>query len=667
MTLPDERQLRKQFVTVRNNLAIKFSLASATSSSTIFINSISDLHSILFDACMKSVESGVSDAISDFNDSIAKQLLPDRSLKNLMETAGRFEKHPAVVASLFELKPEIRPKKEDSNSKYGEQHGERRRSGRFFTPLVIAEFMAHVLIEEYFKSNSTASRDIKILDPSVGVGIFHDVVYSELERKKIKSEDILDSLYGADLDSDAVELSKRVLIKKSGGGNIPDNHFIIGDFLLENLNHPDSGYDLIIGNPPYIAYYSRESHIDTDELKSRLVKRYKKAGGGSANTFLYFLIRSIELLKDGGMLCFIVPDKLLWNRRYHKIRKYILDNAPPRAIFNAGENVFQGATVGNVIVLLEKTPNLAFACELIQMPESICTLSKLTLDNRDNTIGIVKKEQVSIQKFAQQKDFKFIVPDSLSEKITVNTIPLKEIAHVRDGINPAFAEFRNRVLSETQKAKTYKRLIEGADITPFKVKARDLFINYDKSLVTPELQKRGVSFREEWIFNSRLKLVNRQTADKLIFALDENQLCSLNSVHNTILRDDCHQMLNLNMNSVKKENAVYEMQKAILHFLLGILNSRLMNYYYRSITHETAKTFPQVHIADLNELPVRIPDEMQFEKIAHCVELIRIADGDISNLLIELDNAVFGMYRLNPRERKRIIRHTEPEWRNCII
>ncbi len=656
MTLPDERQLRKQFITVRNNLARKISLASDSST---------DLHSILFDSCMKSVESGVTNAISDFNDTIKKQLVPAKNLKSLMKTARAFEKHPAVVASLFELKPEIESKKDGSNAKYGEQHGERRRSGRFFTPLVIAEFMAHVLIGEYCKSN--AMRDLKILDPSVGAGIFLDVVYSELERRNIKSKDILDSLYGADLDSDAVELSKRVLIKKSGGGDIQNAHFHQGDFLLDNLIHPDSGYDLIIGNPPYIAYYSRESHIDTDELKSRLVKRYKKAAGGSANTFLCFLIRSIELLKDGGMLCFIVPDKLLWNRRYHKIRKYILDNAPPRALFNVGENVFQGATVGNVIVLLEKTANLALTglgrskerpCE-----KNICTLSKLTLDNRDNTISVVKKEQVPIQKFAQQKDLKFIVPDALSEKIAAKAIPLKEIAHVRDGINPAFAEFRSRILSDTKKGKTYQRLIEGADITPFKVKARDLFINYDKSLVTPELQKRGVSFREEWIFTSPLKLVNRQTADKLIFALDENKFCSLNSVHNTILRDGCHQTLNLNVNGVQNENTAYEMQKAILHFLLGILNSRLMNYYYRSITSETAKTFPQVHIADLKELPVRIPDEMQFEKIAHCVELIRTADSDISNLLIELDDAVFGMYRMSQKQRERIIRHTEPEWR----
>jgi len=644
MILPDERQLRKQFVTVRNNLARKFPLST---------NSKTDLHSILFDSCMKSVESGVSDAISNFNDSIANQLVPAKSLKSLMETARAFENNPAVVASLFELKPDVISKKDDSNLKYGEQHGDRRRSGRFFTPLVIAEFMAHVLIEEYFKSNSTEARDLKILDPSVGVGIFPDVVYSELERRNFKSENILDSLYGADLDSDAVELSKRVLIKKSGGGDIQGNHFFKGDFLLDLLNHPDSGYDLIIGNPPYIAYYSRESHVDTDELKTRLVKRYKKAGGGSANTFLYFLIRSIELLRDGGMLCFIVPDKLLWNRRYHKIRKYILDNAPPRALFNVGENVFQGATVGNVIVLLEKTAK----------KQTECTLSKLTLDNRDNTISIMNKEQVPIQKFALQKDFKFIVPDSLSEKIAANAIPLKEIAHVRDGINPAFAEFRNRVLSDTKKAKTYQRLIEGADITPFKVKARELFINYDKSLVTPELQKRGVSLREEWIFTSPLKLVNRQTADKLIFALDDNKLCSLNSVHNTILREDCHQALNLNKNSIRNGNATYEMQKAMLHFLLGILNSRLMNYYYRSITRETAKAFPQVHIADLKELPVRVPDEMQFEKIARCVELIRTADGDISNLLIELDDAVFGLYRMSQKQRKRIIRHTEPEWR----
>ena len=645
MIAPNERLLRKQFISVRNSLAHEF---------PIVINSKLDLHSILFDLCMISMESCVLGAVQRFNELFDQEFLSDKtpdSLIALLRTASFFDTNPAVVASLFELKPESDVRKDDSISKYGDQHGARRRAGRFFTPLRIAEFMVHVLVTEYFKSN--AKQDLKILDPSTGAGIFLDVIYSKLKNRKYKSRDILDSLYGVDLDSDALELSQRVLKSKSGGIYIKDTHLFKGDFLLDDLNHPDDGYNLIIGNPPYITYYSRESHIDANELKSRLLERYQKSGGGSANTFLYFLIRGIELLKDNGMLCFIVPDKLLWNKRYHKVRKYILDNAPPRAIYHAGEDVFAGATVGNVIILLEKK----------KQNQNKCSLSKLELNNADNTIKLVDKINVPISKFSEQKDFRFVQTDSLSEKIAENTIALKEIAHVRDGINPAYAEFRNSIISETKKTKTHKPLIEGSDISPFNLNPRKLFINYDKSLVTPEMKKRGVSLRKEWIFNSPLKLVNRQTANKLIFALDENRHCSLNSVHNTILKDDCIRKMNLEKNSVENSSSEIEFQKTILHFLLGILNSRLMNYYYRSITHETAKSFPQVHIADLNELPIKLPEFKQMVKIAHTVELILLSQSNIQIPLIALDDFIFKLYGLNRNEKDKIVKLTDPEWR----
>lgn len=671
MTVPDERELRKQFIAVRNRLTGKYVLSTHTKT---------DLHSILFQSCMTSVEDNILHAVKCFNNLIGENTFPAATLENLMETARLFKNNPSVVASLFELKPDIEVKQD--GSKYGEQHGERRRAGRFFTPLKIAGFMANLLLDEYFKSND--NRNLKILDPSTGAGIFLDVIYSELEKRNFTNAEILNSLYGVDLDLNALMLSKRILKTKSSEQNImtdkglkplvfkplvfdlmsyQDDHFHQGDFLLGDLNHPDGGYDLIIGNPPYIAFYSRESHIDTDELKSRMIKRYHNSGGGSANTFLYFLIRSIELLKDNGMLCFIIPDKLLWNKRYHRIRKYILDNAPPRMIFNVGENVFSGATVGNVIILLEKSSQIShaegslFATPVNTEKEKVCTFSKLTLDNRSNSFRITEKKKVPVRNLAKQKDFRFVITDMLSEKIAANSIPLKEIAHVKDGINPAFAEFRNSVLATTKRSETYRPLIEGADISPFNLKPRDLFINYDISLVTSDLQKRGVSFRKEWIFTAPLKLVNRQTADRLIFALDENKHCSLNSVHNTILKDDCIAKINLDINT-------NDTKKAILYFLLGALNSRLMNYYYRSVTQETAKAFPQVHIADLNELPIRLPDIKQLAKIAHCVELILNSNRDSTVPLNALDDLIFSLYGMNQKERDKIISATNPEWRN---
>jgi hypothetical protein len=72
----------------------------------------------------------------------------------------------------------------------------------------------------------------------------------------------------------------------------------------------------------------------------------------------------------------------------------------------------------------------------------------------------------------------------------------------------------------------------------------------------------------------------------VVFALDEVGYCALNSVHNTLARLG---------------------RRETLLFLLAVLNSRLLSYYYRQVSQETRVLFPQVHIAELRRLPIRLP------------------------------------------------------------
>ena len=639
MIISRERNLKKEFLKVRDKIASECSLD---------LESELELHKELLNACLGELESGNNAAILEFSHRKGTSLVPLKMrerIESLLEMASGFSENPSVVASMFEMKPEAKTKKE-KRGKYGEKHGERRKSGRFYTPLAMARIMVEILIGEYLEDGDI-KEDLKILDPSVGCGIFPDVVYSELEKRGFEFEKILNSLYGVDQDETALELTSSSIRIKSGGHRIPPKQLIKGDFLLDELNHPGGGYDLIIGNPPYISYYSRESQANSDRVKSELVTRYGNFGGGSANTFLYFIVRGIELLKDKGMLCFIVPDKLLWNRRYGRIRKYILETASPRFLYTAGENVFEGATVGNVIVILQKG-----------VANKKCSVGVLKEVDKRNSFIVTKRKKVNIKEFLNQRDYRFVASDPLIKKIAQATIPLSRIAYVRDGINPAFKEFRERVLSNEKKGEKYRGLIEGGDIEPFRITPRSLYINYDKSIVTPELRNRGVSFRQEWIFDATMKLVNRQTADRLIFAFDENKLCSLNSVHNTILKENYAEVFLPEVDNTPERD-----RKDVLFFLLGVLNSRLMNYYYRSVSQEVAKNFPQVHIADLNELPIKIPELSMIRKIAGIVEQITGEKKNVVRYLDEMDACVYDLYGVSHKERKKILKKMGDEWR----
>jgi len=84
------------------------------------------------------------------------------------------------------------------------------------------------------------------------------------------------------------------------------------DFLKNNLNEK---FDLVIGNPPY--YVLKKENVET---------HYYNYFDGRPNIFLLFIIKSLKLLTDDGILCFILPKSFLNCLYYNKTRKYIYDN-----------------------------------------------------------------------------------------------------------------------------------------------------------------------------------------------------------------------------------------------------------------------------------------------------------------------------------------------------
>jgi hypothetical protein len=89
-----------------------------------------------------------------------------------------------------------------------------------------------------------------------------------------------------------------------------------------------------------------------------------------------------------------------------------------------------------------------------------------------------------------------------------------------------------------------------------------------------------------------------------------------------------------------------------------------MNYYYREVSHETGRSFPQVHIVELRELPIKIPSSKKIDGIVNIISGIRNSSGRYSKLLDSLDSAIFNLYEINEKEKKTIIKATGKEWRD---
>ena len=128
---------------------------------------------------------------------------------------------------------------------------------------------------------------------------------------------------------------------KNNYDNNSNIKIINDDFLKNNLNEK---FDLIIGNPPY--YVLKKAEVE---------KEYYNYFDGRPNIFLLFIIKSLSLLSEEGILCFILPKSFLNCLYYNKTRKYIYDNYSILNIIECDDNYIE--TEQQTIIFIIKKGN----------------------------------------------------------------------------------------------------------------------------------------------------------------------------------------------------------------------------------------------------------------------------------------------------------------------
>ena len=161
---------------------------------------------------------------------------------------------------------------------------EKKTQGIFFTPPSTIKKNIEC-ISQYIEG------DIRVLEPSCGSGEYISAL-NTLMRLNItaieKNKTIYDSIIGLSAT----------------------NIDIINTDYLSYIN--DNKFDLIIGNPPYFVMKKKE--VD---------KEYYKYFTGRPNIFILFIIKSLNMLKENGILSFVLPKNFLNCLYYNKTREYI--------------------------------------------------------------------------------------------------------------------------------------------------------------------------------------------------------------------------------------------------------------------------------------------------------------------------------------------------------
>jgi type I restriction-modification system DNA methylase subunit len=111
---------------------------------------------------------------------------------------------------------------------------------------------------------------------------------------------------------------------------------------------PTTSYDLIIGNPPY--YVMRKESVN---------KEYHPYFDGRPNIFILFIMKSLKLLNDGGILSFVLPKNFLNCLYYDKTRKYITKHFQILHIIDCKDDKYIETEQETIVLILQKTTSIS--------------------------------------------------------------------------------------------------------------------------------------------------------------------------------------------------------------------------------------------------------------------------------------------------------------------
>jgi type I restriction-modification system DNA methylase subunit len=114
----------------------------------------------------------------------------------------------------------------------------------------------------------------------------------------------------------------------------------------------NNGFDIAVANPPYVNMV--EMDITDPTYRNTLRDCFTSAKGGF-DLFIPFMERGLQMIKTGGMLVFIVPNKVLSAEYAREIRSLFIKSAPPNTLVDISSVPIFEASVYPVVIIATKT------------------------------------------------------------------------------------------------------------------------------------------------------------------------------------------------------------------------------------------------------------------------------------------------------------------------
>lgn len=507
--------------------------------------------------------------------------------------------------------------------------GKRKEQGIYYTPPFIVDYIVRNALKPILDKCKSVNdlKKIKVLDPACGSGSFLikalEVILEKYEDFNYKDDEtlrieiILENLFGVDLDEQAVEIARLNLLINAleERGKLPslENNIKNGNSLISGTDEElekyfgknfrekkpfnwkeefpkvfeQGGFDVIVGNPPYI----RQEEIK--EYKSIFLKLFPNVANGTADLYVYFFERGLQLLKKDGMFAFITSNKFIRSGYGKNLRYWLRSNFMILQIIDKFEKrVFADAAVDPCIVILKKEKPinnnyLSYNYDAL-VPQNYLSDSGWTL-GETRVLDLKDKVDKQGKKMKEWENIDIYrgVVTGLNEAFILNENKKKELIKIDKAcevlIKPLITGKNIKRYSISFDKQFLIKVIPGTDISSFKV-------IYDHLMqFKAQLEKRWepVHGKIKWYELRPCVYYEKFEEPKIIYP----DISSEGGFY-------------WDNNGYFFNNTAYMITGNIKKSWIGLFNSKLMSWYYKQIASGLGENVVRYFTQFMEQLPI---------------------------------------------------------------
>lgn len=507
----------------------------------------------------------------------------------------------------------------------------RRGRGAFYTPLEVAEWIVRGTYEPLLATWDGNEPPPKMIDPACGGGVFLVAAARSLERRcrelGLSEQDHLiaqrRAIWGIEIDPSAVAIAREQLPQLTW------RNVRRGDALAEQLpaEQPVGEFDAVVGNPPYVNIRELARTHGAGEVQA-LRERFRTARG-NFDLYVLFIERALELLRPGGRLGFIIPNKWATLDYARTLRELLLCTTLEQVVDLSGLRVFpQASTYPQVIVLCKRGPEASHRVQVLETSASgSSSLEKLVVSRR------IPQSSLSPRAFVFGSD---LVVESRG-----HCVPLAEVCTLHSGASGYSAQrlagslWEHDELTSDQRAESVEFVVSG-NVDRYSLRNGDVrFLQRRWSRPSLPLGADCLTEEKRRLYREP-KLLFSGMSRRLEVAYDE-QGCGLGV-------------------------QVYAAREPLvdLFYLLGVLNSKLLSYLFRErfAAKRLAGGYLAINKGQLAQLPIRTGQPGDKAGLHGEREIATLAREQHVAYSVardqRLDKLVYELYELSPAERRQI-------------